>query len=204
MGDFGCFYGGAMLHYFRNQGWPMTDLKKQTIERIIEIEGGYNHDVSDSGGETKYGITMHTAKRAGYYGKMIDFPESLAYEIYEHEFWDKLNLDDISRISEDIAHEIADTGVNCGPYRASVFMQRALNVFNKIEKIYDDLIVDGKLGAKTMDALVSFNFHREQEGLNVLLTTLNCLQGAFYVELAEKREKDEKFIYGWMKNRVSI
>jgi hypothetical protein len=31
---------------------------------------------------------------------------------------------------------------------------------------------------------------------------LNSLQGSSYVEIAERREKDEKWIYGWFKNRV--
>jgi len=35
-----------------------------------------------------------------------------------------------------------------------------------------------------------------------MVLALNCLQGAFYVELAEKREKDERFVYGWLLNRV--
>jgi len=36
-----------------------------------------------------------------------------------------------------------------------------------------------------------------------LYKMLNALQGAYYIELAERREKDEDFIYGWFKHRVS-
>ena len=32
---------------------------------------------------------------------------------------------------------------------------------------------------------------------------LNCLQGAFYIELTERRQKDERFAYGWLLNRVN-
>jgi len=38
----------------------------------------------------------------------------------------------------------------------------------------------------------------------VLCRALNCLQGAYYIELAERREKDERFVYGWLKNRVVL
>ncbi len=38
----------------------------------------------------------------------------------------------------------------------------------------------------------------------VPLRALNALQGAFYVELAERRAKDEAFVYGWLLNRVEI
>ena len=41
------------------------------------------------------------------------------------------------------------------------------------------------------------------DGEVVLVRALNSLQGAFYVELAEKRQKDEAFVYGWLLNRVA-
>jgi hypothetical protein len=37
----------------------------------------------------------------------------------------------------------------------------------------------------------------------VLLTALNCLQGARYIELTEGREADEAYLFGWAANRVS-
>jgi len=37
----------------------------------------------------------------------------------------------------------------------------------------------------------------------VLLTALNCSQGARYLELAEGREKNEDFLFGWVLNRVA-
>jgi hypothetical protein len=33
---------------------------------------------------------------------------------------------------------------------------------------------------------------------------INCLQGSFYIELCERREKDEKYIFGWMKRVGTI
>ena len=50
------------------------NLKHKIINQIIEREGGYVDDISDSGGETKYGITEEVARRYGYDGKMIDLP----------------------------------------------------------------------------------------------------------------------------------
>ena len=37
----------------------------------------------------------------------------------------------------------------------------------------------------------------------MLLTALNCLQGARYIELAETRAADERFVFGWLANRTS-
>ena len=41
-----------------------------------------------------------------------------------------------------------------------------------------------------------------KEGEQVLLRALNCSQGARYLELAEGREANEDFLYGWVKERV--
>ncbi|MDQ4651164.1 putative peptidoglycan-binding domain-containing protein, partial [Klebsiella pneumoniae] len=42
-----------------------------------------------------------------------------------------------------------------------------------------------------------------KEGEQVLLRALNCSQGARYLELAEGREANEDFLYGWVKERVA-
>lgn len=40
-------------------------IKAEIINEIINSEGGYVNDPSDSGGETKYGITFATARSCG-------------------------------------------------------------------------------------------------------------------------------------------
>lgn len=179
----------------------MTNLKDETISRIIDVEGGYVDDPSDSGGETNYGITLSVARANGYSGSMRDLPKSKAYEIYSKKYWDSVKGDQLVSLSNDIAAEVVDTAVNAGVYRASEFLQRLLNVMNKNQKLYNDLVVDGNIGPATISALAVYLEARDE---NVFLDGLNCLQGAFYIELAERRQKDEKFIYGWLKNRVSL
>jgi len=56
-------------------------------------------------------------------------------------------------------------------------------------------------GPATMNALNRFLIHHDEY---LLLRALNCLQGSFYIELAERREKDERFIKGWLVHRVVI
>lgn len=177
-------------------------IKYNIINEIIRIEGGYVNDPSDSGGETNYGITIAVARKYGYKGEMIDLPKETAFKIYSSMYWDSMNLDIIEGISSELAEELADTGVNMGIGRAATFLQRSLNVLNNSQEIYKDLKVDGDIGGKTIDALKSFVKARGDEGKAILFKMLNCLQGEFYISLAERREKDEKFIYGWFKNRV--
>jgi len=177
-------------------------LKNEIINDILSVEGGYVNDPSDSGKETNHGITIKVARDYGFNGSMKELSKDLAYEIYSAKYWDALKLDDIEELSEKIAGEVADTGVNMGVSRAAKFLQRSLSVLNKKGLLFNDLVADGKIGLKTITAMATYIEHRGKGGETVLYNMLNCLQGAFYVELAERREKDEKFIYGWFKNRI--
>jgi lysozyme family protein len=182
----------------------MKPLKERTINHIIEIEGGYVNDPDDSGGETNFGITIAVARAWEYHGAMIDLPREIAFDIYESLFWNALKLDQISTISESVAAEIVDTAINMGQARATTFLQRALNVFNQKGDLYPDIVVDGALGNATINALKSYFQTRNRDGETILVNALNCLQGAKYISLAETREKDEEYVFGWMRQRVSI
>ena len=179
----------------------MNKLKNDIINHIIDLEGGYVNDPSDSGGETNFGITYEVAKANGYKGDMIHMPRSVAFNIYVKRYWDSVSADKIAAMSEPLAKELVDTAVNMGVGRASEFLQRSLNVLNQTACIFDDIIVDRSIGPATVEALKLYLFNRDED---VLVKMMNCLQGAFYVELSERREKDEKFIYGWFKNRIEI
>lgn len=181
----------------------MSDLKRKVINDIIEREGGYVNDTHDSGGETNYGITVAVARAYGYTGEMRKLPRSTAFTIYAKLYWDKLMLDHIEALSPMLSAEIADTAVNMGTGRAGRFLQRSLNVLNNRQSYYNDLTVDGAIGARTINALNAFLKIRGVEGEKVLHGMLNSLQGAYYVTLAERREKDEKYVYGWHLHRVS-
>jgi len=177
------------------------NLKHDTIDEIIRVEGGYVNDPNDSGGETKYGVTVAVARAFGYDGPMRDLPRETAFDIYAAKYWDAVRGDDLLLLSPVIATEVVDTGVNVGTKRAAEFLQRALNVMNVRQELYPDLQVDGAIGEKTIQALHAYLIKRDE---NTLLKALNCLQGAAYIELAERREKDERFVYGWLRNRVEI
>lgn len=182
----------------------MSATRNNIIEGILAREGGYVNDPADAGGETNHGITIAVARRYGYEGPMRDLPRELAYEIYVEMYWHSLRLDEIEPFSAAIAEELADTGVNMGTSRAAQFLQRSLNVLNNAGQLYDNLKVDGQLGPITLRALRRYLEHRGADGELVLLRMLNALQGAFYVELAERRETDQRFIFGWFLHRVTI
>lgn len=176
-------------------------MKNKIIEAVLEVEGGYVNDPEDSGGETNFGITVARARASGYVGAMRDMSRQTAFGIYTVEYWDAVQADDLLALSHAVAEEVVDTGINCGTGRAGRFLQRALNVFNKRAKLYPDLKVDGNIGPATINALRGYLAVRDED---TLIKALNCLQGAKYIELAERREKDERFVYGWLKQRVVL
>ena len=175
--------------------------KQALIDAMIEVEGDYVDDPDDSGGETNYGITEAEARSWGYLGPMRELPRSVAFDIYSARYWDAVRADDLLELCPDIAAEVVDTGVNCGTARASEFLQRALNVLNRRGALYADLVADGQIGPATLSALAEYLAGRES---SVLVRALDCLQGSFYIELAERREKDERFVYGWLRTRVGV
>lgn len=174
------------------------------IDRILQAEGGYVDHPADSGGPTNHGITQAVARASGYHGDMQDLPESLAREIYRRRYVIRPNFDRIAAVDAQVGLELIDTGVNMGPHRAAEFFQRALNVFNANGSRYADLFVDADVGPVTVEAFKAFMRWRGLDGKKVMLRALNCLQGAFYIELAEARPKDEAFVYGQILHRVQL
>lgn len=174
----------------------------QYIEDLMRVEGGYVDHPNDRGGPTNWGITQATARAFGYHGRIQDMPRSVAAQIYRQRYWESPRFDHVANLNPAIAQELLDTGVNMGPAVASKFLQRALNVLNQDAKIYPDIVADGVIGPMTIAALRAYLGHRGKDGETVLLRALNCLQGARYIEIAERDARQESFVHGWFLNRV--
>jgi lysozyme family protein len=179
----------------------MSEYFRRSWRKLKEVEGGYVDDPNDSGGKTKYGVTESLARRHGYVGAMSELDEPRALAIAKVEFWDPLRLDKVADCSWRTANEIFDSAYNMGRARVASWLQRCLNLLNLRGHLFPDLVEDGNYGPATLAALATF-LDARPDGEIVLLRMLNSLQGAFYIELAARREKDEAFIYGWFRHRV--
>ena len=177
---------------------------EQIVDAVIGREGKYTNNADDLGGETMWGITKAAAREHGYIGKMVEMPRTVAVAIYTKTYVNEPGFNRIAVVSEKIAEEMVDSGVNVGTSWPGPWLQRTLNVLNMRGTLYPDIAVDGQIGPSTISALKSLLAKRGKEGELVALRTLNCLQGARYLEITEKREANETFFYGWMKNRVEI
>jgi lysozyme family protein len=135
---------------------------------------------------------------------MAKMPLNIAQQIYYNRYWEKMQLNDICRMSEALAIELFDSGVNMGIAKAVMMLQQVLNAFNNQGEYYPDLFEDGVIGRSTITALHAYYAKRGVKGAGVLLKTMNCLQGAYYIELCRKRQRNETFVFGWIANRVEL
>lgn len=191
----------------------MADFSK-AIRKVLQHEGvkfigdepdpnntGHVNHPDDPGGPTNYGITRRVARDNGYTGAMKDLPYFKVLEIYEKKYWKKVGGHRIA--DQEIAEEMFDTGVNCGWKVAVLFLQRTLNVLNAKGRKFMDLKVDGDFGPKTAQVLERCLAIAPWYRLCVL-RALDSLQCVRYIELAERNEKFESFMAGWLRTRVGV
>ena len=177
-------------------------------KRTEIYEGGYSNRSTDNGGETYRGISrVNWPQWTGW--KIVDslkttanFPKSLdntpalqdlVRQFYLANFWNKIQGDNIPL--QDIANEVYDCAVNSGISRAITFLQTGLNVLNKNQTLYTDIVVDGSCGPGTLKILNAF---LAVDKTDVLHKTILILRGNFYVQIAIHDLKQEEYVRGWL------
>jgi lysozyme family protein len=173
------------------------------IEGVIGREGRFTNNPADPGGPTMWGITERVARKHGYAGPMNALPRQTAKDIYFSEYVVGPGFAAVMPLSEVVAEELVDTGVNMGPAVASIFFQKALNTFNNQGGDYADVKVDGDVGPATVAAFRSLLAKRGHDGEIVMLRALNALQGEHYISIGANRPASEAFEFGWFLQRVA-
>lgn len=169
-----------------------------------EGNGKFTDSPADRGGPTRWGITEQTARAHGYRGDMRMLPRETALDIYRKQFWINPRFYDVSLRYARLGDKLFDIGVNCGPQRASRWLQRALNGFNRGASIYPDVREDGQLGELTLHSLDCYKQHRGDPGEAVVIALVSDQQGMHYLELAERDHTQEANLYGWIANREML
>jgi lysozyme family protein len=182
----------------------MTKRVDDIINEVIQIEAGYVNHPADRGGPTRYGITEAVARANGYKGAMQNLPRAFAHQLLKKRYFIEPGFEAAAEISREIAEELTDTGVNMGPPVATRFLQVALNALNRDQQDYADIDEDGQLGPVTLRTLRAFLDKRGRLGEQVMLTALNCQQGARYIDIVRRDASQEAFIFGWLANRVVL
>lgn len=126
-------------------------MARETLPAALKLlfgdEGGYSNKKTDKGGPTKYGITHKTlAAHRGVKSVSAASVEAMtlaeAADIYELSYWSQSG-GDLLPIGLD--YETFDFGVNSGPSRGVMELQKVLGV-----------AVDGSVGGETLQAIDTY------------------------------------------------
>ncbi len=194
----------------------MADFEIAFDETML-FEGGYVHDPDDKGGETYRGIARKfhgtwpgwtivddlKQKSPEHFKDELDRNDKLqdlVKSFYRETFWKAIAGDKLT--DQHIANELFDTGVNQGSATAIKYLQESLNLLNRNQKSYADIVVDGKMGDPTLSTLEKF-LELDKGHPDALLKLLNLFQGLRYIESARKDPTQRKFMRGWL-TRVGL
>lgn len=169
------------------------------IAEVIEREGSYTNDPNDSGGETCWGITKAVARAYGYTGAMRDLSREQAAGIYLRRYWVEPGFARVHELAPGLAECLLDYGVLTGQQTAAQHLQRGLNHLNRQGADYADVAQDGRIGTLTLAALAAYKAKRGKAGLEVLADLVESMHRVYLVELAERRQKDETYAFGWQR-----
>lgn len=172
----------------------MTPWFLRAYQYTIEFEKKvFTNDPDDSGGPTKFGITLKTLSE--WWGISVPvqllqaMPEKIAQYIFWEKYWRPLNCERMV-YSPALGIGVFDMGVLFGVTTSAKTLQKA------ITQCGEPLKIDGKIGPKTLDALNSFS----ESSILLNFHDLFCDR---IDDIIAKRPKDEKYRNGW-KKRVEM
>ena len=153
----------------------------EIIDVVLEHEGGYVNDPTDTGGETKYGIS----KRAYPDEDIKELTIERAKELYKKDYWDRFKVESFP---DRIRHIFVDMCINMGGGRATKILQEACNSKNSYK-----IDVDGGIGKDTIKAAANVEDFR-----------LRAFRVMFYAELVMKKPEQMKFWVGWFRRSCEV
>jgi lysozyme family protein len=169
------------------------------LKRTLDFEGGYSNDPADRGGETKWGITQKTWAGYGSDTEWRHMTLNDAQNLYLNVYWRGacLSVLDSGAVPQRLLNEIFDAVVNHGIAGGIRCLQRA---YNDINGDGDDLVVDGRIGNKTITAVASF-CNRNGSYADALLAALRFERAGLYFNLCNDPTQ-KKFLRGWLRRLI--
>lgn len=153
---------------------------RHAVGVVLRHEGGYVHDPTDYGGETKFGIS----KRQYPALDIKNLTREEASEVYRRDYWDRYRYGEIA--DPDVAAKMLDMTVLMGPDDAGRYLQIALNAVGQT------VVVDGVVGSKTIAAV-------NATAAGPVLSALRSLAAMHHYREVERNPSQARFINGWLK-----
>lgn len=176
------------------------------LRKVLDIEAGYSNDPEDRGGETICGISrvywpdwegwlvVDRMKEKGLPPQPNSQLIGLAKQLYRVNFWNRVRGDELG---DTLGFELFEMAVNMSVNRASLILQDALNLLNRNERSWPELLLDGAIGPATLKTV--HMIQHEHGGEQNLVRLVNALQAEYYINLARTSPTQERFLRGWLK-----
>jgi len=149
---------------------------------VQKEEGGYVHDLADSGGATMAGVTQNTYNLYRRSRKLELQPVRMITKAERRDIFEGIWRDcRASALPAGLGLFHFDFAVNAGNKRAAITLQRALGVAD-----------DGIIGPRTLQAA------NDTTNTEKIIIDYAELRRGFYRNLAAARPKDKKFLKGWL------
>ena len=143
-------------------------------------EGDYSDTPGDSGGPTKWGITLQTLRdwlhRYITAADVKALTPATAKEIARARYWDHIKGD---ALPAGVDLVVFDFAYNAGWSRSARFLQRCVGT-----------IEDGQIGPKTLAGVGKFT-------AGALIDQLTKLHEVYYEAVADAVPSDQQFLKGW-------
>ena len=155
------------------------------LERVLKHEGGFVHDLFDSGGITNMGVTKRVWEEfVGHPVSEADM-RSLTVEkvskLYKQRYWDRVQAD---KLPKGVDYVVFDFAINAGVGRAVKTLQSTVGSSP-----------DGVIGNQT---LARVNAMDAKE----LVSQYSDARTDFYQGIVARKPDQARFIRGWL-NRVN-
>lgn len=176
------------------------------IREILNLhEGGYSNITQDKGGETYAGISRRFWPHWEGWA-IIDeaksdqlFPRNLSSNIRLQELKEKFYLDNfyykykLEKFQDSLSEELFEQLINRNQVSVIKDVQTVANSlnYNNGKAFFADLIVDGILGNKTIEALRSLE-------ASIVIKCLNAMQACHYIKTAAGEPSQRIFTRGWL------
>jgi lysozyme family protein len=170
-----------------------------SLNIVLESEGGYSNNKSDKGGETYRGISrLYNPDWKGWQiieqakplknNQIIksNILDNLIADYYKKNYWDTINGD---YLPKQVAPLLFDFAVNSGVGSASKAFQKIVSQLSGKK-----IVIDGKIGQGTINAANLIDSKK-------LFNTLMDYRIAYYENIATKNPTQKKFLTGWL-NRL--
>ena len=150
------------------------------VKVLFKYEGGHSNDKLDKGGYTAFGISKNAHPEVD----IETLTKEQALEIYRTKYWNPCKAE---RLKPELRLPYFLLVVNAGQGNAVKVLQKACNAKSKKK-----LIVDGKIGPKTINA------SKDLEPLR-----LESYIVLYYAKIIHKDPTQERFWYGWYKRAIN-